>query len=77
MECGASGPRSPVGCIAGATLGQSYGGFVTLTYLSRAPEALRACYVTGGLPAIRSTVDDVYALTYQLVAAKNARYYRR
>ncbi len=31
------------------TLGQSYGGFVTLTYLSRHPEALAACYVTGGI----------------------------
>src|SRR5262245_45540558 len=59
------------------TLGQSYGGFVILTYLSHAPQALRACYVTGGLPHVTSTSDDVYALTYPLVAAKNARYYRR
>ena len=34
------------------TLGQSYGGFVTLTYLSLAPEGLDACYVTGGLPGL-------------------------
>jgi pimeloyl-ACP methyl ester carboxylesterase len=59
------------------TLGQSYGGFITLTYLSRFPEALSACYVTGGLPGIASTKDELYALTYPLVAAKNARYYRR
>src|SRR5690242_12973722 len=59
------------------TLGQSYGGFITLTYLSHAPKALRACYVTGGLPGISSTKDDVYALTYPLVAAKNTGYYRR
>jgi pimeloyl-ACP methyl ester carboxylesterase len=59
------------------TLGQSYGGFITLTYLSRAPQALRACYVTGGLPGLSSTKDDVYALTYPLVAAKNTSYYRR
>jgi len=58
-------------------LGQSYGGFVTVTYLSQAPEGLRACYVTGGLPDVTSTQDDVYALTYPLVAAKNARYYQR
>ena len=32
-----------------STLGQSYGGFLTLTYLSKAPEGLTACYVTGGL----------------------------
>jgi pimeloyl-ACP methyl ester carboxylesterase len=59
------------------TLGQSYGGFVTLTYLSRAPQGLRACYVTGGLPGLTATADDVYARTYPRVAAKNAAYYRR
>src|SRR3954471_11930548 len=35
-----------------STLGQSYGGFVTLAYLSAAPQALRTCYVTGGLPGL-------------------------
>jgi pimeloyl-ACP methyl ester carboxylesterase len=59
------------------TLGQSYGGFITLTYLSRAPEGLRACYVTGGLPGVTATADDVYARTYPRVAAKNAEFYRR
>jgi pimeloyl-ACP methyl ester carboxylesterase len=59
------------------TLGQSYGGFVTLSYLSRAPEGLRSCYVTGGLPGLTATVDEVYARAYPRVAAKNAEYYRR
>lgn len=59
------------------TLGQSYGGFVTLTYLSRHPEGLRACHVTGGIPGITATADDVYAHTYPRVAAKNTAYYRR
>ena len=58
------------------TLGQSYGGFVTMAYLSAAPEALRTCYVTGGLPGLAVTADDVYARTYPRVAAKNAEYYR-
>lgn len=60
-----------------ASLGQSYGGFVTLTYLSRAPEGLRAAYVTGGLPGLTATADEVYARTYPRVAAKNAAYYAR
>lgn len=60
-----------------ATLGQSYGGFITLTYLSRAPEGLRACYVTGGLAGLTATADETYARTYPRVAAKNAEYYRR
>src|SRR5512142_1352220 len=59
------------------TLGQSYGGFITLTYLSRAPEGLRACYVTGGVPGLTATADEVYARTYPRAAAKNADYYRR
>ncbi len=59
------------------TLGQSYGGFVTLTYLSQAPQGLRACYVTGGLPPLTASADEVYARTYPRVAAKNGQYYRR
>nr|WP_236714725.1 alpha/beta fold hydrolase [Nonomuraea pusilla] len=59
------------------TWGQSFGGFVTYTYLSLAPEALRACYVTGGTPGLEATADEVYRRTYERVAAKVARYYRR
>ncbi|GAA2685787.1 alpha/beta fold hydrolase [Nonomuraea recticatena] len=59
------------------TLGQSYGGFLTMTYLSTAPEALKACYVTGGLPGLTATADEVYACTYPRVAAKVRQYYSR
>ena len=59
------------------TLGQSYGGFITLTYLSQAPEGLRACYVTGGLAGLTATAEEVYARTYPRVAAKNAQFYQR
>ncbi|WP_254304283.1 alpha/beta fold hydrolase [Candidatus Sodalis sp. SoCistrobi] len=59
------------------TLGQSYGGFLTLSYLSLAPEGLAACYVTGGLPGLDATADEVYRRTYPRVAAKNACYFRR
>ncbi|GIJ49209.1 alpha/beta hydrolase [Virgisporangium aliadipatigenens] len=58
------------------TLGQSYGGFITMTYLSFAPQGLRTCYITGGLPGLTASADDVYARTYPRVAAKNAEYYR-
>jgi pimeloyl-ACP methyl ester carboxylesterase len=58
------------------TLGQSYGGFITLAYLSAAPHALRRCYVTGGLAGLTATADDVVARTYPRVAAKNAEFYR-
>lgn len=60
-----------------ATLGQSFGGFITLTYLSRAPEGLSECYVTGGLPALEPDAAEVYRRTYPRVEAKNAAFYRR
>lgn len=59
------------------TLGQSYGGFLTLTYLSRAPEGLRACYVTGGLPGLSATADEVYARTYPRVRDRVRDFYAR
>ncbi len=60
-----------------ATLGQSYGGFLTLAYLSRHPEALTACYVTGGLPGIAADADEVYRRTFPRMAARNAEHARR
>jgi len=59
------------------TLGQSYGGFITLTYLSQAPEGLAACYVTGGLAGLDATADDVYSRTYPRVRDKVNRYFAR
>lgn len=59
------------------TLGQSYGGFCTMTYLSQAPEGLLGCYVTGGIPGLTATADDVYARTFPRIAAKNAAFYAR
>ena len=59
------------------SLGQSYGGFLTMTYLSQAPEGLSACYVAGGLASITPSADAVYRLTYPRVEAKNRRYYKR
>ncbi|WP_256257492.1 alpha/beta fold hydrolase [Nonomuraea pusilla] len=60
-----------------STLGQSYGGFLTLTYLSTAPEGLSACYVAGGLPGLDPSAAEVYRRTYPRVEAKNREFYRR
>lgn len=60
-----------------STLGQSYGGFLTLAYLSQAPEGLEACYVTGGLAGLEAHADEVYARTFPRVKAKTATYYKR
>ena len=59
------------------TLGQSYGGFITLTYLSLAPEGLRTSLITGGLAGLDSTADDVYSRTYPRVRAKTEAFYKR
>jgi pimeloyl-ACP methyl ester carboxylesterase len=60
-----------------ATLAQSYGGWLTLAYLSHAPEALSAGYVCGGIPGNPMSAAEVYHRTFDRVAAKTAEYYRR
>lgn len=58
-------------------IGQSYGGFCLLTYLSLHPESLSGVIITGGVAGIKSNIDDIYRLTYQRVIEKNEGYYRR
>ncbi|PFG36542.1 prolyl aminopeptidase 2 [Flavimobilis soli] len=59
------------------TLGQSYGGFLTLTYLSRHPEALDACLVTGGLASIHPDATALYTNTWARTLVKNEAMRRR
>ncbi|MEO6309436.1 MAG: alpha/beta fold hydrolase [Leifsonia sp.] len=59
------------------SLGQSYGGFITLSYLSLAPAGLSACYVAGGLTSVMPSADEVYRRTYPRVAEKTRRFYER
>ncbi len=58
------------------SLGQSFGGFVTTSYLSLAPQGLAGALFTGGLPGLVH-VDDIYRLTYERTAARNRAYLRR
>jgi pimeloyl-ACP methyl ester carboxylesterase len=58
-------------------LGQSFGGYCTVTYLSFAPEGLREAFITGGLPGVHADADKAYRVLYPTVAAKNAAHYRR
>jgi pimeloyl-ACP methyl ester carboxylesterase len=60
-----------------SVLGQSFGGFCTVTYLSFAPDGVREALITGGLPGLDVTADDVYRAAYPRVAAKNAEHYER
>ncbi|MEC4020086.1 alpha/beta fold hydrolase [Streptomyces sp. H27-D2] len=58
-------------------LGQSFGGFCVLTYLSRFPEAIKEAFVTGGLAGLRTGPEDVYRAAYPRVARKNDGHYAR
>lgn len=58
-------------------LGQSFGGFCTVNYLSAAPEGLSAAIVTGGLPSLDAHADDVYRAAYPRVERKVTAHYAR
>ncbi|MFD5120384.1 alpha/beta fold hydrolase [Streptomyces sp. NPDC058385] len=58
-------------------LGQSFGGFCALTYLSLAPEGLGQVFITGGLPTLTGHADDVYRAAYRRTLAHNDRYFAR
>jgi pimeloyl-ACP methyl ester carboxylesterase len=69
--------RQELGVERWSVLGQSFGGFTTMTYLSFAPDGLREAYLTGGLSPIGRPVDDVYAATYRRLATQHRRYFDR
>ncbi|KAG6786816.1 hypothetical protein POTOM_008433 [Populus tomentosa] len=60
-------------------LGQSYGGFCSVTYLSFAPQGLKQVLLTGGIPPVGngSTADAVYRACYPQVIHQNEKYYKR
>jgi len=69
--------RQELGVDRWSVLGQSFGGFTSMTYLSIAPESLREAYITGGLAPIGRPIDDVYRATYVRAVEKNQAYFER
>ena len=63
--------RQELGVDRWSVLGQSFGGFTSMTYLSIAPEGLREAFITGGLSPIGRPVDDVYGATYRRLIGPN------
>ncbi|KAF4505238.1 hypothetical protein G6O67_007208 [Ophiocordyceps sinensis] len=57
--------------------GQSYGGFVSLSYLSMHPEGLREVFLTGGLAPVGQAIDDVYRATFSRTAERNEQYFAK
>jgi pimeloyl-ACP methyl ester carboxylesterase len=69
--------RRELGIEQWSVLGQSFGGFTSMTYLSIAPEGLREAFITGGLSPIGRPVDDIYGATYRRLIVQNRRYFDR
>lgn len=59
------------------TLGQSYGGFLTLTYLSLFGDGVTASFTTGGIPHVPACATEVYEHTFPRMARKTAQFYER
>jgi pimeloyl-ACP methyl ester carboxylesterase len=58
-------------------LGQSYGGFCAVSYLSAFPTALCEVFITGGLPPLDGNADDYYRQTYPEVQRKTRQFFAR
>jgi pimeloyl-ACP methyl ester carboxylesterase len=69
--------RRELGVERWSVLGQSFGGFTSMSYLSIAPEGLREVFITGGLSPIGRPVDDIYGATYVRLVEKNRAYFER
>lgn len=67
--------RRELGSGPWSVLGQSFGGFCALTYLSFAPGGLREVLITGGLAPLQGPADRVYQATFRRVAARNTEYF--
>lgn len=69
--------REHLGVRTWSLLGQSFGGFCSLHYLSVAADSLREVFFTGGLPPVGRPADDVYSATFRATRRLNAAYARR
>jgi len=69
--------RQELGVDRWSMLGQSFGGFCTMTYLSIAPDGLREAFLTGGLSPIGRSPDEVYGATWKRVLQQNEVHFAR
>lgn len=67
--------RAQFGVKQWAILGQSFGGFCSLTYLSLFPQSILRSYITGGVPSISRHADDVYHATFKRTLDKNQAFF--
>lgn len=69
--------REHLGAETWSVLGQSFGGFTTLAYLSTDADSLADVFITGGLSTVSRHPDEVYALCYDKMRVASEQYYRR
>lgn len=58
-------------------LGQSYGGFLSLKYVSDYPEAIERSLITGGVPSLERPAEDVYRETFRLLGRSVRKFFTR
>jgi len=58
-------------------VGQSFGGWIAITYVSFLPGSLSGVFITGGLPPIGKGPEDVYTALYVGVIRANKQYYAK
>lgn len=69
--------RAALGVRTWSLLGQSFGGFTALHYLSVAPESIASAHLTGGLAPVAHTAEEIYATTFDLMRERSERFYAR
>lgn len=58
-------------------VGQSFGGWIAMTYLSFLPNSLATVFLAGGLPPIGRSPEEVYTALYKRLVRVNQEYYAR
>ena len=59
----------------GAALGQSFGGFCMMSYLSLIPNPPKVCLFTGGIAPMLTPAYDAYTRLYDRIKERNLQYY--
>lgn len=67
--------RRHLGVERWSVLGQSFGGFLAVTYLSQQPDSLREVLITAGLPSLSGNPDDVYRRTLAATARRSDEFF--
>lgn len=68
--------RRHLGVDSWSVFGQSFGGFIITSYLSRYAEAVDRAYLTGGLPTLDAPVDELYRTTFAKLELRHGQFYR-